>query len=176
MLWLTLLLSGCFYAKFGGGYAPALGSTPDGVAASFHQGVIGSSSADVGLEPLELDIHWFGDRPITWSYGAFARARLGGQQGQLAIGPEAAVALNPGLYPVVPYAKLGVHLAQIDRYRGAWGGGLGSPLAELGIVSCRFWHDVPCLSLSGIIERDLRLGPAPDSTQLTLMAGAGVGF
>jgi hypothetical protein len=176
MPWLLLLLSGCFYAKFGGGYAPALGATPDGVAASFHQGVIGNPSAELQTEPVHVDLHWFGEGPLTWSYGAFARVRVGSEQAQLALGPEAAVALNPDRFPLVPYAKLGFHLLQIDRYRGDWGGGVGSPLAELGVVSCRFWHDVPCLSLSGVVERDLRLGPAPDSTQVTLMAGAGVGF
>ncbi len=178
MRWLLplLLLPGCFYAKFQGGYAPAVTAAPDAFALSYHQGVIASSAVDIGAKPLDLEIHWFGDGPVTWSYGAFVRARGGAAQAQLALGPEAAIGLNPGRYPVVPYARLGVHLAQLDRYQGTWGGAVGSPLAEAGLVSCRFWHEVPCLGLSAVIERDLRFGPAPDSTQLTLLAGAGVGF
>ncbi len=175
-LLLLPLLSGCFYAKFTGGYAPAVTAAPDAVAVSYHQGVIGSSSVTIGTKPLDFDLHWFGEGPITWSWGAFARARAGREQAQLAVGPELALGLNPGRYAVVPYGKIGVHLLQLDRYRGQWGGGLGTPLAELGLVSCRFWQEVPCISLSGVVERDLRFGPAPDSTQITILAGAGVGF
>jgi hypothetical protein len=176
MLWLFILLSGCFYAKFAGGYAPAVTAAPDGGAVSYHQGIIGSSSASIGVKPLDLDIHWFGEGPVTWSWGAFARARAGREQAQLALGPEFAVGLNPGRFAVVPYGRVGVHLLQVDRYQGAWAGAVGSPLAEAGIASCKFWQELPCLTLSAVIERDLRFGPAPDSTQLTLLAGGGVGF
>lgn len=176
MLLLFLALSGCFYAKFQGGYAPAFAAAPDAVAVSYHQGVIGTASVTLGNEPLDFDLHWFGEGPFTWSWGAFARARGGWEQAQLALGPELAFGLNPGRYAVVPYGRVGLHLLQVDRYRGAWGGAVGSPLAEAGIASCKFWQEVPCLTISGVIERDLRFGPAPDSTQLTLLAGAGVGF
>ncbi len=176
MPWLVLLLSGCFYAKFQGGYAPPVTAAPQALSVSYHTGSIPSGSATIGTKPLDLDIHWFGEGPFTWSWGAFARARAGPEQAQLAAGPELAFGLNPGRYAVVPYGRVGLHLVQVDRYQGAWGGAVGSPLAEAGLVSCRFWQELPCLGVSALIERDLRFGPAPDSTQLTLLAGAGVGF
>jgi len=176
MPWLLIILSGCFYAKFQGGYAPEVTAAPDAVALSYHLGVIGTASVSLESKPVDLDIHWFGEGPFTWSWGAFARARAGREQAQLALGPEFAFGLNPGRYPLVPYGRVGVHLLQVDRYRGTWAGAVGSPLAEAGIASCEFWQDVPCLTLSAVIQRDLRFGPAPDTTQLTLLAGAGVGF
>ncbi len=172
----ALLLTGCLYAKIQGGYAPQVTAAPAAGAVSFHEGVIGNASAELGAKPLSFDLHWFGNDPWTWSYGLFARARAGTDQAQLALGPEVAVGLNPGRYAVVPYGRVGLHLVQIDRYQGAWDGAVGTPLVEAGLVSCRFWHEVPCLGLSAVLERDLRFGPAPDTTQITLLLGGGVGF
>jgi hypothetical protein len=176
LLPLLPLLSGCLYLKIQAGYAPPVTEAPQAFAVSFHEGVVQSASADLRVDPLDLDIHWFGDGVFTWSWGGFVRARGGSEQAQLAAGPEIAAGLNPGRYALVPYGRVGLHLLQLDRYQGEWGGAVGSPLAELGVASCRFGHEVPCITLSAVAERDLRLGPAPDSTQLTLLAGAGVGF
>ncbi|MFH1463131.1 MAG: hypothetical protein ABIO70_01980 [Pseudomonadota bacterium] len=173
---LFLLLPGCFYATLQGGYAPPLTAAPAAAALSFHEGVIGSSSVTPGVGPFDFELNWFGEKPLVWAWGAFARIRAGLEQAQAALGPEFVLGLNPDRYAVVPYARIGVHLLQLDRYQGAWGGGAGSPLVEVGVASCRFWHEVPCLGLAAVAERDLRLGPAPDSTQLTFLVGAGVGF
>ncbi len=151
-------------------------AAPAAAALPFHGGIIGSTSPELHVDPLGFDLVWFGDRPLTWSQGAFARLRGGMQQTQLAIGPEVALGLNPGRFAVVPYAPVGFHLLQLDRYGGAWDGAVGSPLVEAGVAPCRFWQEVPCLSLSAVAERDLRFGPAPDTTQITLLVGAGVGF
>jgi hypothetical protein len=177
MPWLLpLLLTGCFYATLHGGYAPAVTAAPAAVSLSFHEGAIPTAELTTGARLRDTEYHWFGDGPLTWCWGAFARVRAGLEQAQIAAGPEIAAGLNPERSAVVPFVRVGVHLLQVDRYRGVWGGAVGSPLAEVGLASCRFWHDVPCMSLSAVIERDLRFGPAPDTTQVTLLAGAGVGF
>jgi hypothetical protein len=171
-----LLLSGCFYIKFQGGYAPPVTAAPAAASLSFHEGIIGNSSVEFGTKPLRFDLHWFGEDPWTWSWGAFARARGGVEQAQLALGPELAIGLNPARYAVVPYGRVGLHLLQLDRYQGAWDGAVGSPLVEGGLASCRFGEELPCWTLSAVAERDLRFGPAPDTTQISVLLGAGVGF
>ena len=174
--WLAPLLTGCFYAKVQAGWAPRSGQVPWAVAASAHTGVIPSAEVHPRRPFPQFDVYWFGDSTFTWSWGTFVRARGGPEQAQVAAGPEIALGLNPGRYPVAPYARLAVHALQVDRFRATWGGAIGSPLAEVGLANCMLGEDVPCVTLAAVGEYDLRFGPAPSTPHLALLAGLGVGF